>query len=202
MKPAAAALLLALLTACAHKRPPLPPAPVLRGPAYAELQPGWQVRVVTPILKSGGFLLKTTEQQESGNTITLTAGDEFQGYETAIYAVGAQRAGGVRIALQEVTLERGSQRTHPPRSFAPRLNVPRRLRHVRLLYSLRVSSADHNMAVLAARDSRRLAELTERVQAAPATNCARSRNEYCEWIPAGVAVRAERPDGANWKPAN
>ena len=58
------------------------------------------------------------------------------------------------------------------------------------------------MAVLAAVDSPRLAALTRRVQAAPSTECRVSRNEYCEWIPAGVAVRAEKPRGADWVPAN
>jgi hypothetical protein len=190
-----------LLAGCAKRHPvPLPPAPVVRGPAFAELEAGWRVRVVTPLLKSGGFLLKATEQQEEGNTITLRAGDEFQGYETAIYGVGAHKKGGVQIALTEVTMNRNGQLTHPAKSFAPRLRQPARLRHVRLLYMLKVSDADHNMAVLAAADSVRLAALTQRVQAAPATECRVSRNEYCEWIPAGVAVRAERQRGAAWVP--
>lgn len=192
-----------LLAGCAKRHPaPPPPAPVLRGPSFAELEAGWRVRVVTPLLKSGGFLLKATEQQEEGNTITLRAGDEFQGYETAIYGVGAHKKGGVQIALTEVTLNRNGQLTHPAKSFAPRLRQPARLRHVRLLYMLKVSDADHNMAVLAAADSARLAALTQSVQAAPATACRVSRNEYCEWIPAGVAVRAERPRGADWVPVN
>lgn len=192
-----------LLAGCAKRPPaPPPPAPILRGPSFAELAAGWRVRVITPLLKSGGFLLKATEQQEEGNTITLRAGEEFQGYETAIYGVGAHKKGGVQIALTEVTLYRNGQLTHPAKSFAPRLRQPARLRHVRLLYMLKVSDADHNMAVLAAADSARLAALTQRVQAEPATACGVSRNEYCEWIPAGVAVRAERPRGADWVPVN
>jgi hypothetical protein len=67
------------------------------------------------------------------------------------------------------------------------------MRHVRLLYMQKVSQADHNMAVLAATDRQRLQALTQRVQAAPEAECRGNRNEYCEWIPAGVAVRAERP---------
>lgn len=192
-----------LLAGCAKRHPaPLPPAPVLRGPSFAELEAGWRVRVITPLLKSGGFVLKTTGQHEEGNTITLRAGDDFQGYETAIYAVGAHKKGGVSIALTDVTVNRNGQLTHPAKSFAPRLRQPGRLRHVRLLYMLKVSDADHNMAVLAAADSTRLAALTQRVQAAPAIACRASRNEYCEWIPAGVAVRAERSAGAGWVPVN
>jgi hypothetical protein len=194
-------VLLLVLGGCAKKRLPVPP-PVVRGPSYAELEAGWRVRVISPVLKSGRFILKTAEQQEEGNTITLRAGDEFQGYETATYAVGRHPQGGVRVALTDVILNKGGALKHPAKSFAPRLRMPGRLRHVRLLYTMKVSDADHNMAVLAATNSPRLAALTARVQAAPAAECRVSRNEYCEWIPAGVAVRAEKPRGADWVPAN
>ncbi|MBI2688719.1 MAG: hypothetical protein HYX27_20650 [Acidobacteria bacterium] len=192
-----------VMAGCAHKaRAPLPPAPTFRGPSFVELQPGWRVRVITPVLKSGGFILKTEEQQEQGNTITLRMGDEFLGYETAIYSVGKHKRGGVEIALTEVAMNRSGQLTHAAKSIAPRIRKPDRLRHVRLLYTLRVSDADHNMAVLAAADSQRLAALTQRVQASPATACVNNRNEYCEWVPAGVAMRAEKPNGTGWAPAN
>jgi hypothetical protein len=191
------ALLLVVLGGCAARRlPPPPPPPKISGPSFVDLQTGWRVQVVTPLLKSGGYLLKAAEQTEEGNTITLRVGDEFQGYETALYAVGKER----RIRLTEVTLNQGGTLTHPAKSRAPRLRVPGRMRHVRLLYTLKVSDADHNMAVLAARDEARLGALTAAVQGNPAGGCRSNRNEYCEWIPAGVAVKAERPDGAAWVP--
>lgn len=186
---------------CVKRRSALPP-PVVRGPAYVELQPEWRVQVITPLLKSGGFLLKTTEQQESGNTITLRAGDEFLGYETAIYSVSKHPKEGVRVVLTEVAMNRDGQLTHPAKSFAPRLRMPKRMRHVRLLYSLKVSDADHGMAVLAARNLAALGELTTNVQARPETECRNSRESYCEWVPAGIAMRVEKRIGADWKPAN
>ena len=39
-----------------------------------ELEAAWRVRVITPKLKSGRFLLEKAEQQESGNTITFGGG--------------------------------------------------------------------------------------------------------------------------------
>jgi hypothetical protein len=156
--------------------------------------------VITPKLKSGGFLLKKVERQESGNTITLRAGDEFLGYETALYGVEARKDGGIRVALTGVDFDRDGTITHSAKSFAPRFRMPGRFRRVRLLYMQKVSDADHAMAVLAAPDSPRLAALTQRVQASPDIGCRNSRNEYCEWIPAGVAVRAERAKGDGWAP--
>ena len=38
-------------------------------------------------------------------------------------------------------------------------------------------------------------------QASPETACRANRGQYREWIPAGVAVRPERPNGSNWVPA-
>ena len=153
------------------------------------------------MLKSGGFLLKIADQPEEGNTIALRAGDDFLGYETATYAVEARKDGGVRVALTGVDLNRDGAITHPAKSVAPRLRMPNRFRRVRLLYMRKVSNADHAMAVLAAPDSPGLAALTRRVEASPATACRNNRNEYCEWIPAGVAVRPEYRQGADWIPA-
>lgn len=185
-------LLAAVLAGCAARKPLPPPAPpagrAVSGPRYVDLVPGGRVTVVTPILKSGKFLLQTGEAKEEGNTITLRVGDEFQGYETAVYLVGE----GSRITVGEVKVNKGGVETAVAKPFAPRLRVPGRMRRVRLLFTLKVSDADHNMAVLAARDVQRLAALTERVEADPAGACRTTRNEYCEWVPAGVAVRPDR----------
>ena len=186
------------LCGCAARRLPPPSAPPeIAAPSFVELEPGWRVQVVTPILKSGAFLLKPASQQEEGNTITLRAGDEFQGYETAIYSFSAAR----RITLAEVTRSHAGQLTHPAKPLHPRLRVPARLRRVRLLFTRKVSDADHNMAILAADSPARLQALTEKVQASPASACRSSRHEYCEWVPAGIAVRPERPVGPAWVPA-
>lgn len=44
------------------------------GPTFVELEAGWRVRVITPKLKSGGFLLEKAEQQKWGNPITFGGG--------------------------------------------------------------------------------------------------------------------------------
>ena len=193
------AALAIVLAGCARHL--APPPPVASGPSFVELEAGWRVRVITPMLKSGGFPLKIADRQEAGNMIALRAGDDFLGYETAAYAVEVRKGGGVRVALTGVDLNRDGAITHPAKSVAPRLRMPTRFRRVRLLYMRKVSNADHAMAVLAAPDSPGLAALTRRVEASPATACRNNRNEYCEWVPAGVAVRPEYRKGADWIPA-
>ena len=188
MKPVLAALV--LLAGCA-RHAPLPPAPA-RAP-YTDLKPGQRVTVVTPILKSGGFLVRSAESKvEAGPggslNVTMKTDDDFQGYETAVYQFDERS----RVRLLEVSVSKGGVVTPQTRSIAPRLNVPAKMRYVRLLYTLRVSAADHNMAILAAADAKRLIALTERVQADPAGGCRSSAKEYCEWVPAGVAVRPDR----------
>jgi hypothetical protein len=195
------ALLIAFLGGCAHRHPLPPPPPAPGGPSFVDLEAGWRVRVITAKLKSGGFLMKTTEQKEEGNNITLRAGDEFLGYETATYSVTARKDAGIRVALAAVEFNQNGAITPTPKSFAPRMPIPGRFRRVRLLYMQKVSDADHAMAVLAARDLPRLQLLTRSVQASPETACRSNRNEYCEWIPAGVALRPERPVNQGWAPA-
>lgn len=193
MRRAAAVLVVIALAGCAPRRMPPPKVPLVRSPAYLDLEAGWSVHVVTPVLKSGGFLLRPQEERAEGNTITMRADDEVLGYETAVYGVKQGRRGGVRLALSQVTLHRGDTLTRPRKSIAPGLGMPGRMRYVRLLYMQKVSDADHNMAILAATDTARLQALTQRVQATPLAGCRDSRHEYCAWVPAGVAVRAERP---------
>ena len=62
---------------------------------YVDLEPGWRLRVITPLVAGGGYALKTAPAQEQGNTITLKTGADFLGSETAT-SVRANQVGGVR----------------------------------------------------------------------------------------------------------
>ena len=190
----------AMIFGCARNPVPEPP-PLPRGPAFVNLEAGWRVRVVTPKLKSGGFLMKTAEQKAEGATITLRATDEFLGYETATYNVLPVNDGGVRVVPGEVEFNQGGATARSLKSFAPRMSVPGRFRHVRLVYMQKVSDADHATGIVAARNRIELDLLTRRLLADPGTDCRISRQEYCEWIPAGVAIRPERLVNEKWIPA-
>jgi hypothetical protein len=191
-------IVLLLVNGCAARRPggasaPVLPAAPASGPRYVDLQPGWQLHVVAAA-GGAGAPLRDAETVESGRTITVKTGGAAPGFETAVYAV-EPAGGGVRIALREVTVQRGGEVVRTAKPAAWRLRTPKRLRRVRLLYTLHASAADHNMALLAARDEARMEALTRRVEAEPEAQCRSAREAFCVWIPAGVAVRPETADG-------
>ena len=192
-----------VLAGCATRpdRTPGPPAFTPAASSYIDLEAGWRLRVVTPILKSGGYRLESTAQQLSGNTITAEVSADFLGYEVAYYAV---RAHG-RIELVSVEVTRDGKTVPQSQSAARLFQLPRGAWHVRLIYLLRASHQDHDMAVAAARDKDALEALTQRVLENPSVGCRSAGKAACSWIPPGIAVVAEVPnqvDGAEqWVPA-
>jgi hypothetical protein len=178
---------------CTHRRtasaPPPRPSAATRSD-FVDLQAGWRIRVVVPMLRSGGYLLPSLKTEAAGNTMNLEAGDDFLGYEQAYYKVTARREGGVRVRFSYADVwEKG--KTH--RRHKPLLDVFQEAagaRHVRLVFLIRVSQADHDMAIVSADDPAALDELTRAV--VRRAECGSSRNVFCRWVPNGVAVTPER----------
>ena len=95
----------------------------------------------------------------------------------------------VEFNSAEVTEE---GKTQPqPQSIAPLFQVARRPNYLRLIYLIRISQADHNMAVVAARTIDALDAITRQIQTNPADGCKVDRRASCVWISDGIAVRAE-----------
>jgi hypothetical protein len=187
-------LVLALLplSACAPRIAQAPAPPT--GPSYyIDIQPGWRLRVVTPILKSGGYQLKTGGAP--GST-TLQAGPDFLGYEIAYYSVGAHR---IEFAAAEVHKKDIVAPAAQP--LQPLFRLPEHVRYVRLIYLVRVSDADHDMAVVATHKREALDPLTAQVRANPG-NCRDERETFCSWIPIGIAVTPEMRSAEQWVPAH
>ena len=193
-----------VLTGCsARTMAPLPPA-AHSSSSYIDLQPGWRLRVVTPLLKSGGYWLQSKEQLVDSTTVTLSVGDDFVGYERAYYAVKPKNGGGVRIEFSSAEAVKGEEKSPQPRPIAPLFDVPRSTKYVRLVYLQRVSQADHEMAVVAASRVDTLEKLTEQVGDNPTVFCRRGRRADCAWIPAGISVQPEMQTsggGTKWVPA-
>lgn len=176
-------MLLLVLAGCAARRP-LAVAPPSR--EYLDLEPGQTLRVITPLLRSGGLRVdgsgRTAESRAGRLEVTVDTKGEFLGYEESLYAVGP----GLRITCTQVETIVDGVRTRQTAPRVPLFALPRRSRHVRLLYLLRSSQADHNMAILAAADPAALERLTAAVRANPTSGC---RAPRCVWVPAGIAVR-------------
>jgi hypothetical protein len=206
MNPRLLMLSCVLVSACTREPAALntPPPPNPSSGAYIDLQPGWRVRVITPVMRDGTHKLSPTETRTEGNTITLAAGDNFIGYETAYYGVSPS-SGGVRVDFTVAEFTAAAKSEPRKKSLRPLFDFPRRLRHVRLVYLERRSQADQDMAVIAASDVVTLNATTEEVRERPNSACGSKQKSVCAWIPAGIAVRPEISKAVNgvlqWVPA-
>jgi hypothetical protein len=146
------------------------------------------VRVVVPILKSGEFRSDLAEQKAEGNTISLRASDLI-GYTNSSYTV-AGKPGSVRLTFVAAQETRDGKAT--PLAAPPQLpfQFPRNSGHVRLVFLVRVSHSDHNMAILGAKRLDILDAFTKRLMDDPSI-CRTSGKVFCSWVPVGVAVRPE-----------
>jgi hypothetical protein len=158
---------------------------------YVDLRPGWRVQVVTPVLKSGGYMPQITETSREGSDITFTTSDDFVGYERSYYAVKERNGGGVRIVFMSAWVTENGKRTRRSRPIVPIFELPDSTRFVRLIYTVRVSQTDHDTAIVAASDQQQLDKLTERVRTDPAAACQPDPPDVCRWVPKGIAVQTE-----------
>jgi hypothetical protein len=186
-----------VVTGCVRK--PLHP-PVAQEdwpPDFLDLEAGWRLKVTTPLLSTGKYQIQAIEEQSSGNTITLSTGDQSIAYEVAFYRVQSQ-GGGVRLETISAEMFKDGQalKEPAPRGWHPQLPANPVL--MRLVYLRRLSEHDHDMAFIAAHDKSELDTLTRRVQIEHECTAG------CLWIPAGVAVVAERQlnaeTGSAWEP--
>jgi hypothetical protein len=145
--------------------------------------------VVTPILRSGGYQLQDSPEYQDSGAFTIEAGDDFVGYELSYYAV-RRNADGVRVEFDSAEEIRGDAKVSKDNPILCLFQIPTSAKHIRLIYLVRVSAADHNMAIAAAERTDKLDELTQRVRDNPAS-CETHEGTYCSWVPAGIAVRPE-----------
>ena len=163
--------------------------------SYLDLRPGWRLRVVTPLLRSGGYRLTPNVQQTGTNTMTLSAGKDFMGYETSYYLVRKKPWAGLVIQFLSAETTRNGVTRAEPNPTIKLFQLPQS-HYIRLIYLRRASRSDHDMAVLAAGDAAVLADATKQVQT-DASACHNAKELSCSWIPAGIAVIAERPQSVN-----
>jgi hypothetical protein len=147
------------------------------------------VHVVVPLLKSGEFRSDLVEQKAEGNTISLRASN-LVGYTNSSYMVtGKPRS--VHLTFVSAQETRDGKPTMLPAPPGLPFQLPPKSELVRLVFLVRVSQADHNMAVLGAKRLELLDAFTKRLMDDPSI-CRGTGEVFCSWVPAGVAVRPEK----------
>ena len=124
-----------------------------------------------------------------GNTIELKQGSDFEGYEKDFYGIAPGRDGGVQVHFSYAEVwENGKSQKRPEPSLALFQGMSS-ARYVRLVYLVRESNADHDMAIVASADPQTLDRVTQGV--IQRATCEALQSTSCIWVPKGVAVRQE-----------
>ncbi len=194
---------MACVTGCA-RRQPHDEMGAFVDKSYIDLEPGWRVRVVTPILRSGKFKMQPKEFHAEDKTVALQTGGDFLGYETDYYAVNAQNGGGVVVRFGSAEFTSNGESSKRSQALVPLFDLPENVRYVRLLFLTRVSQTEHDQAILGSSSLADLDGLRKRVEESPAKNCKIQPEGICSWVPAGIAVQPEKrtpTSGKAWIPA-
>lgn len=157
--------------------------------SYMDLEGGSRLSILIPLTKSGGTRPTLSTPQNNGSTITLSAAD-LTGYEIAYYSITARRNGAVRLKFTSAEITRDGKTVPEPNPPMLPFPLPGRSQHIRLIYLVRASQADHNMAIVASKHVHALNTFTMQLKNDPGI-CARNDEVSCLWVPAGIAVRQD-----------
>lgn len=154
-----------------------------------DLTPDWRLRILLPLVKDGSSGVAAHCVQENGGAMVCSA-PNLIGYQMSYYSVDP--AGGGKVRLRFTSAETTIDGKKEPGASAVPLPFPLPVgaTHIRLIYLIRVSPADHNMAIVAAKNLDALRVFTERLNSDP-TVCRREREISCTWAPEGIVVRPE-----------
>jgi hypothetical protein len=153
---------------------------------FLDLQAGWKLQVVIPKLRSGGYTLPSVKRA-AANSSEIKVGDDFLGYERDLYDILRRDDGGIRLRFRHAEVWDENRKMHRKSlPSLPLLEDATKARFVRLVYLIRVSSADHNMAIVSSNDVAALSELTQAV--VQKAECNNSERAACRWVPEGIAV--------------
>ena len=188
-----------------HRSAPKWPQSTFTDRSYVDLQPGWRLKVVVPVIESGGYKVRTEGIHNNDGTVSLRMEPGLLGYETDYFEVNA--AGGVNPPVSFTLAEFTSidhKKTTKPKPVISLFSLPDNLGYARLLFLTRVSENDHDQAILAASSLATLDALTSKVESNPSPHCTTQPESVCLWIPEGIAVQPEKRDPKNnkvWIPA-
>jgi hypothetical protein len=215
------AALVLMMGGCTPRVAHIPPPAAAPQPSrdWIDLQPGWRVRVVIPITKSGRFLPNLEPASPSGSngqpapgdlnrpgtiSVSYSAGSDVLGYEVVLYSVRRGRAGEMQVVFRSAVAREGGKTMRRTRPMLRLFQLPAGVRFVRILHLNRGFQGDYDAAILASGSLEKLNELSRRVQRDPPA-CRNSADASCSWIPPGIAVIPKRRRGRGlkrpWAPA-
>ena len=134
--------------------------------SYTDLKPGWKLRAVMPLTRDGGLRAAAVSREGEGGTIFVSPGD-VDGYQTLYYAVEAGRHGQVRLRFVSAEATREGKTVGERGAPAQPFRLPRGSAHVRLIYLIRASQSDHDMAIVKSRRMEDLNAFTGRLKTNP-----------------------------------
>ena len=180
---------MAFLGSCIRHPVSKPAATIAKEQSYLDLKRGDRLRVVLPLRKAQDAGAEWSNVEQHGASITLSASQPV-GFQIVKYQADGGHRG--KVKLRFVSSETMIDGKAFLRASAPELpfRLPDRPGHLRLIYLVRVSQADHNMAIMSAPTMEMLNSFTNEVMRNAAT-CGKSGEVFCEWVPTGVAVRPE-----------
>lgn len=166
------------------------PGSLVTSNSFVDLKAGDKLRILVPLLKSGGYVVKLAQPPPANpGTIVLKA-DDLEGYELVHYAVEAHTNGKVRLHFTAAEVIKDGKTVDRPNHLEVPFPLPSKSEYVRLIYLVRSSRSDHDMAIVASVQRPALDELTTHVQQNPET-CRSTAAASCTWVPLGISVRPE-----------
>ena len=159
---------------------------------YMDLQPGLRIRVITPIMKSGGYDPEIREERSGNGNIVLRASQDLQGYEVSEYRVEARGDNGVKVTFISAVAHEQDKITKLPHPLLQVFSIPDNFGFLRLLYMTRVSQSNYDTAIIAGSNPHEVAQLTREIQNGSTDACRSDSFHSCTWIPRGVGVQIEQ----------
>lgn len=164
-------------------------APTATDSSFFDLKPGGLLKIVVP-LKAGGAGLMPVPNAGKEGSLVFSAPD-LTGYESSYYSVVGRSDGTVRIRFRSAeTVQSGKSTPTGENTLKLPFALPTKRAHVRLVYLVRQSGSDHNMAIAGAKELAVLNSFTQNLKTDPSL-CKVEGEIFCSWVPAGVAVRPE-----------
>jgi hypothetical protein len=179
--------LLLITSACFQRLIVTPPTP--SDNSYLDLTPGSSLRILVPILSGGQNHLAFDSTQSNSNSLTITVAN-LAGYEVSHYLAQGHRNGRVHLKFTSAEITKDGHTV--PEAAAPHLpfQFPNKGQFIRLVFLVRISESDHNMAIVTADTQDLLETFTSQIRQNP-NACQVTNTVSCVWVPEGIAVRPQ-----------